>query len=192
MFWAARGHRISGSLELHVVWVNVGSRTLERSRGETNIMGDIFCTPTSPVLVQKASSLLGPASPWPWFGTTMSPQLLGRMKGWSCCNKIPVFFFSAESCPVTVSVCAGQATHCLASSFGGCVPDPWPQAEPDPAPSRVQLRNPDGSSAGCCDPDHVPSPTVAARHPLPGTQQPWFVPSGAGISRHQVFNCAWL
>lgn len=95
------------------------------------------------------------------FGTTTSPQLLGRMKGWSCFNKILVFFFLAEGCPISVSVCTRQATRCLASSFGGCVPGPQPQAELDPAPSRVQLSNPDGSSAGCCDPDHVPSPTLA-------------------------------
>lgn len=37
---AARGCRISRSVEPHMVWAAVGSRILERSRGEKNVMGD--------------------------------------------------------------------------------------------------------------------------------------------------------
>lgn len=65
-----------------MVWATVGSRTLERSWGETSVMGVTIWTPASLVLeparIISSQPVLGHGLA---LATTVSPQLLGRMKG---------------------------------------------------------------------------------------------------------------
>lgn len=96
---------------------------------------------------QQASSPLGT---WPWFGlwgSTVAPWLPGWVEGMELLYQNPPF------------LPPGRERHrgCLCLCQAGCS---LPCMAP--APSRIPLRHPDGSAAGCCDPDHVPSPTVRA------------------------------
>jgi len=119
------------------------------------------------------------------------------MKGRSCSTKIPIFFFPAEGFPIAVSVCTGQATHCLASSFESVPQDhghshrqSWIQplpvsssvnrmAHPWDTVTQIVSLLPPGLSETTCQ-EH------SSFWPW------WFMLSGAGIDQQRVFNCAWV
>lgn len=105
----------------------------------------------------------------------MSPQLLGRMKGWSCSNKIPVFFFfffsGLRSALLLSPSVPDRPPAALRPASEAVSQDPahrqsWIQPLPV-SRSVIQMAHPRDAVTQITS----PSPTVAAREPVPGTRR---------------------
>lgn len=194
--WAARRCRISRSLELHVVWATVGSRTWVRSRGETNVAGDIVWTPASPVLepasIDSSRISQSLATVWPLGPPCPHSCWEGRKDG-AALIKSPFPSFQLRAALLLSLSAPGRpptALHAALEAVSQIHGHRQSRIQPLPVSSSViQMAHPRDAVTqimSLLPPWLRESPCRERSSFWP----PWFMPSGAGISRHWVFNCA--